>query len=40
MLDYFYSLKKMIESDYMIYRWENEVAGGMSFGVGEVRFID
>ena len=39
-LDYFHSLKKTIESDHMIYRWENEAAGGMSFGVGEARLID
>ena len=24
----------------MIYRWENERAGGMSFGIGEARLID
>jgi len=39
-LDYFHSLKKTISKDHMIYRWEDESAGGMSFGVGEARLID
>ena len=39
-LDYFHSLKTTIKEDHMIYRWENERAGGMSFGIGEARLID
>jgi len=39
-LDYFHSLKRTISKDHMIYRWEDESAGGMSFGVGEARLID
>ena len=39
-LDYFHSLSKTISEDHMVYRWENENAGGMSFGIGEARLID
>ena len=39
-LDYFYSIKKTVAPDHMMYRWENDKAGGMSFGVGEARLID
>jgi len=39
-LDYFHSLKKTIDKDHMIYRWEDELAGGMVFGIGEARLID